>query len=179
MREVVGVVSLVIWALLIVVTTKYVLFLMQADNKGEGGVLSLQALAKTRGGQGRRRGVLLGVVGAALFCGDAMITPAISVLSAVEGLKQVDAGLAPFVLPATIVILIALFAVQRRGTAGVAAFFGPIMVVVFRRQRAARPPPYPRRVGDPVGAQPAAGRHVSFGRTARSASSCSAACSSP
>ncbi len=130
-REVVGVVSLIIWALLIVVTTKYVLFLMQADNKGEGGVLSLQALAKSAAGKGAGLAFVIGVVGAALFCGDAMITPAISVLSAVEGLKQVDAGLEPFVLPATVGILIALFFVQRRGTAGMAAFLGPIMVVYF------------------------------------------------
>jgi KUP system potassium uptake protein len=129
--EVIGVVSLIIWALLIVVTGKYVLFLMQADNKGEGGILSLKALAQRALGQRTTIAFLLGVAGAALFSGDAIITPAISVLSALEGLKQVNADLAPYVLPATIVILVLLFTAQSRGTAGVAAFFGPIMVVFF------------------------------------------------
>jgi KUP system potassium uptake protein len=130
-REIVGVVSLIIWALLIVVTAKYVLFLMQADNKGEGGILSLKALAQRAMGKGAIAVFLLGVAGSALFSGDAIITPAISVLSALEGLKQINAQLAPFVLPATIVILVLLFTVQSRGTAGVAAFFGPIMAVFF------------------------------------------------
>ncbi len=129
--QVVGVVSLIIWALLIVVTAKYVLFLMQADNKGEGGILSLKALAQVALGRRTTVVFLIGVAGAALFCGDALITPAISVLSALEGLKQVDGELAPFVLPATVVILIALFAAQSRGTASVAAFFGPIMALFF------------------------------------------------
>ena len=129
--EVIGVVSLIIWALLIVVTGKYVLFLMQADNKGEGGILSLKALAQRALGQRTTIAFLLGAAGAALFSGDAMITPAISVLSALEGLKQVDADLAPYVLPATIVILVLLFTAQSRGTAGVAAFFGPIMLIFF------------------------------------------------
>ena len=129
--DVIGVVSLIIWALLIVVTAKYVLFLMQADNKGEGGILSLKALAQRALGQRTAIAFLLGVAGSALFSGDAMITPAISVLSALEGLKQVDADLAPYVLPATVVILVLLFAAQSRGTAGVAAFFGPIMAVFF------------------------------------------------
>jgi len=128
---VIGVVSLIIWALLIVVTAKYVLFLMQADNKGEGGILTLKALAQVALGRRGAIAFLLGVAGAALFSGDAMITPAISVLSALEGLKQVDPQLEPFVLPATVAILIVLFSVQRRGTAGVAAFFGPIMVAFF------------------------------------------------
>ena len=127
----IGVVSLIIWALLIVVTGKYVLFLMQADNKGEGGILSLKALAQRALGQRTTVAFLLGVAGAALFSGDAIITPAISVLSALEGLKQVNADLAPYVLPATIVILVLLFTAQSRGTAGVAAFFGPIMVLFF------------------------------------------------
>ncbi len=130
-RDVIGVVSLLIWALLIVVTAKYVVFLMQADNKGEGGILSLKALAQRALGQRTAIAFLLGVAGAALFSGDAMITPAISVLSALEGLKQVDPDLAPYILPATVVILVLLFAAQSRGTAGVAAFFGPIMVVFF------------------------------------------------
>ena len=130
-RDVIGVVSLIIWALLIIVTAKYVVFLMQADNKGEGGILSLMALAQRALGQKTTIAFLLGVAGSALFSGDAIITPAISVLSALEGLKQVDADLAPYVLPATVVILVLLFTAQSRGTAGVAAFFGPIMVVFF------------------------------------------------
>jgi len=130
-QDVIGVVSLIIWALLIVVTAKYVVFLMQADNKGEGGILSLKALAQRALGQRATIPFLLGVAGSALFSGDAIITPAISVLSALEGLKQVDADLAPYVLPATIVILVVLFTAQSRGTAGVAAFFGPIMLAFF------------------------------------------------
>ena len=129
--EVIGVVSLLIYALVFTVTVKYVLFLMLADNKGEGGTLSLMALAQ---GAMRRRGrmvFLLGVAGAALFSGDAIITPAISVLSAVEGLGVAEQSLVPYVLPITVVILISLFAVQRTGTARVAAFFGPIMVAFF------------------------------------------------
>ena len=129
--EVISVVSLIIWALLIVVTAKYVLFLMLADNKGEGGILSLKALAQRALGQRTTIAFLLGVAGSALFSGDAVITPAISVLSALEGLKQLDANLAAYVLPATIVILVLLFAAQSRGTARVAAFFSPIMVAFF------------------------------------------------
>src|ERR1700760_4283735 len=129
--EIIGVVSLIIWALLIVVTAKYVLFLMQADNKGEGGILSLMALGQRALGKKTTIAFLLGVAGSALFSGDAIITPAISVLSALEGLKQVSPGLSPFVLPATVAILIVLFTAQSRGTARVAAFFGPIMAVFF------------------------------------------------
>src|SRR5271156_6825524 len=129
--EVIGVVPLIIWALLIVVTGKYVLFLMQADNKGEGGILSLKALAQRALGQKTTLAFFLGVAGAALFSGDAVITPAISVLSALEGLKQVNVGLARYILPATIVILVVLFGAQSRGTARVAAFFSPIMVIFF------------------------------------------------
>jgi KUP system potassium uptake protein len=128
---VLGTVSLLMWALFFTVTAKYVLFLMQADNKGEGGTLSLMALAHSALG---RRGApifLLGVAGAALFSGDAVITPAISVLSALEGLELVTPICSPYILPLTIVILVALFWAQRRGTAGVAAFFGPIMGVFF------------------------------------------------
>ncbi len=113
------------------VTAKYVLFLMQADNKGEGGILSLTALAQRALGRRTTLAFLLGLAGSALFSGDAMITPAISVLSALEGLKQVNIGLAPHAFPATIVILVLLFAAQSRGTAGVATFFSPIMVVFF------------------------------------------------
>jgi KUP system potassium uptake protein len=129
--EVIGVVSLIVWALIVTVMVKYVLFLMQADNKGEGGILSLMALAQGAFGKRTTLIFLLGVAGSALFSGDAIITPAISVLSALEGLKQISPNLAPLVLPATVVILILLFLVQSRGTAGMAAFFGPIMVLFF------------------------------------------------
>ena len=133
--EVMGVVSLALWALLLVVTVKYVLFLMRADNHGEGGVLSLMALAQ-QALQGRTRTVfILGACGAALFYGDAVITPAISVLSAVEGLHTVPA-LANAVTPSVVVgislvILFCLFLVQSRGTEKVAALFGPICLVWF------------------------------------------------
>ena len=130
--EVIGVVSLIIWALLIVVTAKYVLFLMQADNKGEGGTLSLMALAQRALGTKTTIAFLLGVAGSALFSGDAMITPAISVLSALEGLKQVDSDLARVYLARdhrhSCCCCSALRAV---GTAKVAAFFSPIMVLFF------------------------------------------------
>jgi KUP system potassium uptake protein len=132
---VMGVVSLALWALILVVTVKYVLFLMRADNKGEGGVLSLMALAQ--GAMGRRTALvfILGATGAALFYGDAVITPAISVLSAVEGLKSVPVlghmVTLSIVLILSLAILVGLFMVQSRGTAKVAVFFGPICVVWF------------------------------------------------
>jgi KUP system potassium uptake protein len=133
--EIFGVVSLTLWALIIVVTIKYVSFIMRAGNRGEGGILSLMALAQSALG-GRTRAVLtLGVIGAALFYGDAIITPAISVLSAVEGLKTAP-GLARAITPSveiaiTLVVLIALFMIQSRGTAKMAAWFGPICLVWF------------------------------------------------
>jgi KUP system potassium uptake protein len=128
---VLGVLSLILWALIVVVTLKYVLLLLRADNNGEGGTLSLTALA-TRA-LGRRTMVVfgLGVVGASMFLGDSVITPAISVLSAVEGLKLVAPASEHMVLPLTIAILLALFAVQPHGTAGVAAFFGAVMMIWF------------------------------------------------
>jgi KUP system potassium uptake protein len=128
---VIGIVSLLIWALFFVVTVKYVFFMMRADNKGEGGTLSLMALAQKAVGRRSRPIFLLGVAGAALFTGDAIITPAISVLSAVEGLNVVSPVFKPYVLPIAVVILVGLFAVQKHGTARVATFFGPIMVVFF------------------------------------------------
>src|SRR5215813_11909648 len=129
--NVLGVLSLILWALIIVVTLKYVLILLRADNNGEGGTLSLVALAFR--GLGRRTALvtLIGIVGASMFLGDSVITPAISVLSAVEGLKVAIPAFHHLVLPLTVAILIALFAVQRRGTAKVAAFFGPVMAVWF------------------------------------------------
>ncbi len=128
---VIGTVSLLMWALFFTVTAKYVLFLMHADNKGEGGILSLMALAQSALGHAIAPVFFLGVAGAALFSGDAIITPAISVLSAVEGLELVTPIFSPYILPVTILILISLFWAQRRGTARVAAFFGPIMAVFF------------------------------------------------
>jgi KUP system potassium uptake protein len=128
---VLGVLSLILWALLIVVTTKYVLLLLRADNNGEGGTLSLMALGQRA--LGRRSLFLLGlgVVGASMFIGDSMITPAISVLSAVEGLKLAAPGLEHYVVPLTLGILVVLFSVQSSGTARVASAFGPVMVVWF------------------------------------------------
>jgi len=131
---VLGVVSLVTWALILIVTIKYVVFLMRADNKGEGGTLALMALAQ-RSLKARSTGVFfLGVIGAALFYGDGIITPAVSVLSAVEGLRDAPGaprGVGDLVLPISGGILIALFLVQSRGTASVAKFFGPIMALWF------------------------------------------------
>jgi KUP system potassium uptake protein len=131
--EILGVLSLALWALIIVVTLKYVLFLTRMDNKGEGGVLSLMALAQRATG-GSLLILLLGATGAAMFYGDAIITPALSVLSAVEGLKTIP-GVGPLpeqaILGITLGILLALFAVQYRGTAGVAALFGPICAIWF------------------------------------------------
>jgi len=128
---VLGVLSMILWALIVVVTIKYVLILLRADNNGEGGTLSLTALAFRAIGRRTPVVLLLGIIGAAMFLGDAVITPAISVLSAVEGLKLAIPAAEHYVLPIAIAVLIGLFAVQRRGTARVAAFFGPIMVIWF------------------------------------------------
>lgn len=129
--DVVGVISLLIWTLILIVTVKYVLLIMRADNRGEGGTLSLVALVQQAL---RRRPTWLlgiGVIGISLFFGDAVITPAISVLSAVEGLKLVAPGSSPFVIPITLAIIVALFVFQNKGTEKVSIFFGPIMVVWF------------------------------------------------
>jgi len=128
---VLGVLSLILWALIFVVTIKYVLLLLRADNNGEGGTLSLMALGQRALGRSSVLLMTLGVVGAAMFLGDSMITPAISVLSAVEGLKYAAPALEHYVVPLTVVILIALFAVQRSGTARIATAFGPVMIVWF------------------------------------------------
>jgi KUP system potassium uptake protein len=126
-----GILSLIVWALILVVTLKYVLILLNADNRGEGGTLSLMALAQRSMGKNLVVIPVLGMIGAALFFGDAIITPAISVLSAVEGLEVYTATFKPYVMPITIAILIGLFAVQSSGTAAVARFFGPITLVWF------------------------------------------------
>jgi KUP system potassium uptake protein len=128
---VLGILSLIIWALLLVVTAKYVLILLRADNNGEGGTLALMALA-SRALAGRSGLViLLGIISGALFYGDAIITPALSVLSAIEGLKVATPTFDDLVVPITVLILIALFSVQSRGTARVAAYFGPVTLIWF------------------------------------------------
>src|SRR6478609_1285867 len=137
-HAVLGVVSLVLWTLTLFVTIKYVIFFMRADNKGEGGTLALMALAqKALGKAGSKRSTavfFLGVIGAALFYGDGIITPAISVLSAVEGMKDaphVGHALTPYILPISAGILVALFLVQAKGTHRMAALFGPVMAAWF------------------------------------------------
>ena len=128
---VLGVLSLILWALFVVVTAKYVLLLLRADNNGEGGTLSLMALGQRAIGRRSWPLLALGVIGASMFIGDSMITPAISVLSAVEGLKLVTPALEHYVVPLTVFILVVLFSVQSSGTARVASAFGPVMVLWF------------------------------------------------
>jgi KUP system potassium uptake protein len=131
--NILGVLSLVFWSLVIVVTLKYVTLILRADNRGEGGIMALIALVQRRLANqpvGQRL-ILLGLFGAALFCGEGIITPAISVLSAVEGLEMVASDLDDWVIPSTLVILFGLFAVQRHGTGRMGNWFGPIMTVWF------------------------------------------------
>ena len=134
-QNVYGVVSLVFWSVMIIVTVTYVLLAMRADNDGEGGIMALITLLRRWTATGSRRTAMmlaaLGIFGAALFFGDSMITPAISVLSAVEGVKVVEPSLAGAVVPITVVIIVILFLVQRRGTAAVGRVFGPVMIVWF------------------------------------------------
>jgi KUP system potassium uptake protein len=134
--EILGVLSLIFWSMMIVVTLKYVAVIMRADNKGEGGSLALLALINRKTSDGTKRRwtagiVLLGVFACSLFYGDSMITPAISVLSAVEGLTTVEAGFGPYVVPVALVILVGLFTIQATGTARVGTLFGPVMVFYF------------------------------------------------
>jgi KUP system potassium uptake protein len=130
-----GIISLIFWAVTIIVTLKYVLLVMRADNEGEGGIMALITLIRRQGVLGGQRTKLvlaaLGIFGASLFFGDSMITPAISVLSAVEGLKVVEPSLASLIVPITAVIIVLLFASQRLGTATVGRLFGPVMIVWF------------------------------------------------
>ena len=128
---VLGVVSLLLWALITIVTLKYVIMLMRADNRGEGGILSLVVLVETL--LKRKGGVILalGMVGAAFFFGDAMITPAMTILSAIEGLKIINPGFEPYVVPMTVVVILTLFTFQYKGTAGVASIFAPVTMVWF------------------------------------------------
>ncbi|MGE0420439.1 MAG: potassium transporter Kup [Acetobacteraceae bacterium] len=129
--HVLGLLSLILWALTTIVTLKYVVILLRADNQGEGGTLSLLALAQRAIGGSSAGLIVLGATGAALFFGDALITPAISVLSAIEGLKLVTSTLDHMIVPITIVIIVGLFLAQSRGTAAVAAWFGPIVITWF------------------------------------------------
>jgi KUP system potassium uptake protein len=133
-RNVIGIVSLIFWSLTVVVSLKYVTLILRANNHGEGGIMALLALAASSvASRPRLRHVLLGIgiMGAALFYGDGVITPAISVLSAVEGLEVATPLLNPYVIPITLIALITLFLMQKRGTAGIGAVFGPIMVIWF------------------------------------------------
>ncbi|MET0351639.1 MAG: KUP/HAK/KT family potassium transporter, partial [Rhizobacter sp.] len=129
-----GVLSLVFWTLTVIVSLKYVLLILRADNNGEGGLIAMLALASTAVADRpalRNRLLLLGIFGTAIFFGDGVITPAVSVLSAVEGLEVAAPGLHHYVVPITLVVLTALFLVQRHGTASVGKFFGPVMVLWF------------------------------------------------
>src|ERR1700688_2570044 len=134
-ESVFGIISLIFWAVTIIVTLKYVLLVMRADNEGEGGIMALITLIRRQGVPGGRRTKLalaaLGIFGASLFFGDSMITPAISVLSAVEGLKIVEPSLAHLILPITAAIIVTLFLAQRLGTGAVGRLFGPVMGVWF------------------------------------------------
>ena len=132
-HNILGILSLVFWALVIVVSIKYIVFIMRANNKGEGGIMALMALV-LRGEKDPARArvlMLMGLFGAALFYGDGLITPAISVLSAVEGLEIATPAFKPYVIPLTLMVLTALFLIQKRGTGSVGKLFGPIMVVWF------------------------------------------------
>src|SRR4051812_6130603 len=131
---VLGILSLVFWALMIVVTLKYVTIIMRADNEGEGGIMALMALAQRTLPKGSRSAYavgILGIFGASLFFGDGVITPAITTLSAIEGLEVVAPQLDTWIVPATLVIIVLLFFTQRFGTASVGKVFGPVMVVWF------------------------------------------------
>lgn len=132
-EDIYGILSLIFWSLMVVVTLKYVTFIMRADNNGEGGTLSLMALASrvARSEKARNLIGLFGIMGAGLFFGDGVITPAISILSAIEGLEVISPDLTPFVIPAALAVIAGLFLVQRHGTAAVGRAFGPIMAIWF------------------------------------------------
>ncbi len=133
-EAVIGVVALILWSLIVIISLKYAILIMRADNRGEGGIVAMLAVLRARHARpGTWRGVVLvlGLIGAALLYGDGVITPAISVLSAVEGLKVDAPGLAPAILPITLLILVGLFLAQRRGTGFIGGIFGPIMLAWF------------------------------------------------
>src|SRR5512143_1849653 len=133
-ENVLGILSIIFWALVIVVTLKYVTLIMRADNRGEGGILALTALVSSGVARHTRRRwwlVGFGIFGAAMFYGDGMITPAISVLSAVEGLEIVTPAMHPFIVGVTLAIIVGLFVIQKHGTASVGLFFGPVMAIYF------------------------------------------------
>jgi K+ transporter len=133
-EDVLGIVSLIFWAIMAMVSLKYVVFVLSADNDGEGGILALLSLVEPDQPASSARlpiVVMLGVAGAALLYGDGIITPAISVLSAMEGLKLATPAAGPFIVPITLAILVVLFAIQRHGTAMIGRFFGPVMVTWF------------------------------------------------
>ncbi|MFQ5551974.1 MAG: KUP/HAK/KT family potassium transporter, partial [Gemmatimonadales bacterium] len=130
---VLGILSMIFWSLAIVISIKYLFFILRADNDGEGGIIALTALVSPRGrATGANRMLMLaGLFGAALLYGDSMITPAISVLSAVEGLEVAAPAVEPFVIPVAVAILLVLFSVQHRGTAAVGSLFGPVLLAWF------------------------------------------------
>ncbi|MET0804892.1 MAG: KUP/HAK/KT family potassium transporter, partial [Acidimicrobiales bacterium] len=131
--NVLGLLSLITWSLIMVITIKYLVFVLRADNEGEGGILALTSLATPKGNPTQRRWalILIGLFGTALLYGDGIITPAISVLSAVEGLEVAEPGIGDLVIPISVVILIGVFSVQSKGTRAVGKAFGPVMLVWF------------------------------------------------
>ena len=154
---VMGIVSLILWALLLVVALKYAILILRADNHGEGGIVALLALLDARRaprGSWRASLLIVGLIGAALLYGDGVITPAISVLSAIEGLKIDAPGLAPMVVPVTIAILASLFLVQRRGTEFIGSIFGPVRPRRRPRWGSLRPPKLRGRQTKPKGLNP-------------------------
>ena len=129
-----GIVSLIFWGLTMIVSLKYVTLVLRADNRGEGGIMALMALALnsvTRASRWHYVLMVIGVFGATMFYGDSVITPAISVLGAIEGLEVAAPGMESYVVPLTIIVLVALYSLQKRGTAGIGKWFGPIMIVWF------------------------------------------------
>src|SRR6202043_1593093 len=133
-EAILGVVSLILWALILIISVKYALLILRADNRGEGGIVALLALLSARNARPatwRAQLLIVGLVGAALLYGDGAITPAISVLSALEGLKVDAPSLAPAVMPLTVIILIGLFVMQRKGTGFIGNIFGPVMLGWF------------------------------------------------
>src|ERR1700742_97271 len=133
-EAIMGVASLILWALILIISVKYALLILRADNRGEGGIVALLALLSARNakpGTWRAQLLVVGLIGAALLYGDGAITPAISVLSAIEGLKVDAPSLTPVVVPLTMAILVALFAMQKRGTSSIGQIFGPVMLVWF------------------------------------------------